>query len=329
MLAMYRCEIHEGKLEGSRQSDYNHPDVDIYQLGTLSASGVSQAAINYAIVNWLSDHGLRAHSLFDNRGKARKVTPEVARQQLVLSLFPGADLLGRAFEAKGFTVVRGPDKLWGGDVRNFHVPAGRFDGVIGGPPCQIFSVAKVNNGTDAVDLIPEFLRIVEEAQPKWAVMENVTPVLNAPSCPTWPNVTIRDWDCLGLTHRKRTFWFYGIESTPAPATRAGEPEYSVLATSWKLRKEIGGTLTMQSKLPPNEAARLQGFPGLDEYMMESRPTMCPKGWWGNFIVHMMGNGVPFAMGSYIADHVLDQLLEVDSYRRTGLPLFEQPETDSL
>lgn len=79
VLAMYRCEIHDGKLEGSRQSDYNHPDVDIYQLGTLSASGVSRASINYAIVNWLSDHRLRAHSLFDNRGKARKVTPEIEK----------------------------------------------------------------------------------------------------------------------------------------------------------------------------------------------------------------------------------------------------------
>src|SRR2546430_12673163 len=37
-------------------------------------------------------------------------------------------------------VVRGPDLLWGGDIRRFHPPAGKFDGVIGGPPCQLFSV---------------------------------------------------------------------------------------------------------------------------------------------------------------------------------------------
>ena len=58
---------------------------------------------------------------------------------LVLSLFPGIGLLDMAFEEAGFCVVRGPDLLWGGDVRTFHVPAGRFDGVIGGPPCQAFS----------------------------------------------------------------------------------------------------------------------------------------------------------------------------------------------
>ncbi len=53
---------------------------------------------------------------------------------LVLSLFPGLGLLDMAFEQAGFCVVRGPDVLWGGDVRRFHPPAGRFEGVIGGRP---------------------------------------------------------------------------------------------------------------------------------------------------------------------------------------------------
>ena len=35
---------------------------------------------------------------------------------LVLSLFPGIGLLDMAFEEEGFTVVRGPDLLWGGDA---------------------------------------------------------------------------------------------------------------------------------------------------------------------------------------------------------------------
>lgn len=39
---------------------------------------------------------------------------------LVLSLFPGIGLLDMAFEAEGFCVVRGPDLLWGGDIRRFH-----------------------------------------------------------------------------------------------------------------------------------------------------------------------------------------------------------------
>jgi DNA (cytosine-5)-methyltransferase 1 len=57
-------------------------------------------------------------------------------KSLVLSLFPGIGLLDRAFEMEGFCIVRGPDLLWGGDVKTFHPPKGRIDGIIGGPPCQ-------------------------------------------------------------------------------------------------------------------------------------------------------------------------------------------------
>lgn len=93
---------------------------------------------------------------------------------LVLSLFPGIGLLDRAFEEHGFCIVRGPDELWGGDVHRFHPPANKFDGIIGGPPCQAFSEAKslrVRNGR--ANLIPEFERCVREAQPAWFLMENV------------------------------------------------------------------------------------------------------------------------------------------------------------
>jgi DNA (cytosine-5)-methyltransferase 1 len=86
---------------------------------------------------------------------------------LVLSIFPGA------FEAEGFCVVRGPDVLLGGDIRKFHAPRGRFDGVIGGPPCQSFSVAIASRASDEDEtgraaakfqnLIPEFERVVKEA----------------------------------------------------------------------------------------------------------------------------------------------------------------------
>lgn len=107
---------------------------------------------------------------------------------LILSIFPGIDLLGRAFEQEWpeACIVRGPDVLWGGDIRGFHPPAGRFDGVIGGPPCQIFSalahlVHASGHETRFGNLIPEFERVVFEAQPSWFIMENVraspTPVV--------------------------------------------------------------------------------------------------------------------------------------------------------
>lgn len=96
-------------------------------------------------------------------------------KMLVLSLFPGIGLLDMAFELEGFCVVRGPDLLWGGDVRRFHPPAGRFDGVIGGPPCQAFSSMSYLSGckNSHENLIPEFERCIVEAQPPWFLMENV------------------------------------------------------------------------------------------------------------------------------------------------------------
>lgn len=96
---------------------------------------------------------------------------------LVLSLFPGIGLLDRAFEEEGFCVVRGPDLLWGGDVKRFHPPAGKFDGVIGGPPCQAFSrlvhIVRAKGQQVAENLIPEYERIVARAAPVWFLMENV------------------------------------------------------------------------------------------------------------------------------------------------------------
>jgi DNA (cytosine-5)-methyltransferase 1 len=97
---------------------------------------------------------------------------------LVLSLFPGIGLLDRAFEQEGFCVVRGPDVIWGGDIRTFHPPAGVFAGVIGGPPCQSFSpLANMGRaqGRQPVfgNLIPEYERCVSECEPQWYIMENV------------------------------------------------------------------------------------------------------------------------------------------------------------
>jgi len=97
---------------------------------------------------------------------------------LTLSLFPGIGLLDSAFEQTGYCVVRGPDVIWGGDIRAFHPPAGVFAGVIGGPPCQMFSslarlVEANGHKTRFGNLIPEFERCVSEAEPDWFLMENV------------------------------------------------------------------------------------------------------------------------------------------------------------
>lgn len=245
--------------------------------------------------------------------------------QIVLSLFPGADLLGKAFEAEGFCVVRGPDVLLGGDIHEFHVPPDRFDGIIGGPPCQPFSTASRMNGTAAVNLIPEYLRIIEEAQPRWAVMENVWGARHA--APDWPHVRICDADVGGYTKRVRAFWFYGLPPVPPPSpdpVARRRAAYSVMASSWKVRTgRNGGTKHVHQRLTPEEAAGLQGFPYLDERIMEHHPG----GGGRIFAIHLLGNGVPRAMGRYIARHVkaVTQGDHMASWAQTGLPLFANVE----
>lgn len=136
--------------------------------------------------------------------------------ELVLSLFPGIGLLDRAFEEEGYCVVRGPDLLWGGDVRRFHPPAGRFQGIIGGPPCPDFSplrylIAAHGYKSKHGNLIPEFERVVAEAQPDWWLMEEgpLAPDAHVPSyaqfgfflCPTW----------LGEEQSRRRKFCFGVK----------------------------------------------------------------------------------------------------------------------
>jgi site-specific DNA-cytosine methylase len=148
---------------------------------------------------------------------------------LVLSLFPGIGLLDMAFEEEGFIVVRGPDVLWGGDIRRFHPPAGKFDGVIGGPPCQSFSslvhLVRANGHEPKFgNLIPEFERCVNEAQPPWFVMENV-PQAPEPAIAGYgsksfllDNSALNGGDGFGLEQRRVrrfTFGMRGREEVPS------------------------------------------------------------------------------------------------------------------
>lgn len=145
---------------------------------------------------------------------------------LILSIFPGADLLGRGFETEGFCVVRGPDLLWGGDVVDFHPPRGVFLGVIGGPPCQDFSRAKRNpdKGRGFVGL-DHFLRIVQEADPKWWLMENVAglPTFCPPPGWTVQRFNLNAKECGVRQNRLRTFLFGYRTGFPLVIRRA-EPE---------------------------------------------------------------------------------------------------------
>ena len=230
---------------------------------------------------------------------------------LVLSLFPGIGLLDMAFEEEGFCVVRGPDLLWGGDIHRFHPPAGRFDGVIGGPPCQAFSrlvhMIRAQGYRVAPNFIPEFERVVQEANPSWWIMENVPDAPTPTGAIGW--ATTRDADCGGLTSRTRRFWWAGLPPLDLPVATKCPPTYpSVVCDAREQPIAIGGSGKVKKRpnqtggTAPHEGRRLsvgdmlerQGFPR--DLLETSALTVTAKR-------QMIGNGVPLSMGRAVAKEV--------------------------
>jgi DNA (cytosine-5)-methyltransferase 1 len=227
--------------------------------------------------------------------------------ELVLSLFPGIGLLDMAFEEEGFTVVRGPDLLWGGDIRSFHPPAGKFDGVIGGPPCQAFSALKPladkSRGYPAPNLIPEFERVVGEARPDWFVMENV---MGAP-LPFVKGYLIRPAIVLdiavgGETSRQRRFSFgiLGNENrfvVDELALHRQDAEPAVIASNGgpSSSRKAGGAIRKSRGAKQFPAAlKSQGLP--DDFLALAPFTAAGK-------TQAIGNGVPLPMGRAVAKAV--------------------------
>lgn len=244
---------------------------------------------------------------------------------LVLSLFPGIGLLDRAFEEEGFCVVRGPDLLWGGDIHRFHPPAGKFEGVIGGPPCQMFSrlnllLEHIGRKARFGNLIPEFERCVREAHPTWFLMENVVdaPAANVEgyyvSQTVIDNRHVATESGIGPEQQRRRRFSFGRLNGSSLVTQLAI-EYAVLEaplrkfavtgpnagrTPWKIKRtppvtgSDGGASLGMTKYKLPEALELQGLPAdlLDHAPFTAQGKL-----------QAVGNGVPLPMGRAVAKAV--------------------------
>ena len=230
---------------------------------------------------------------------------------LVLSLFPGIGLLDRAFEEEGFCIVRGPDLLWGGDIRRFHPPSGVFDGVIGGPPCQAFSgIANFAHRWkhQPENLIPEFERAVREAGPAWFLMENVpgSPIPNVGGYEVnWVLVNNRDF---GAEQSRERRFSYGTPDGMRLDSAVGEAilaapingSYTRTVTThhggrWPNGTEGEGVVSVE------EALVRQGLE--DDFFGDRSPFK------RDAQKKMIAQGVPLPMGRAIAQAVKQAIQE--------------------
>lgn len=238
--------------------------------------------------------------------------------QLVLSLFPGIGLLDRAFEEEGFTVVRGPDMIWGGDVKTFHVPEGRFDGIIGGPPCKAWSqlvhIVRHQGKTIAPDLIPEFARIVTEAQPTSFLMENVDRA-PAPGIDGYLQTsTILNNRWLGEVQNRRRKFHFGTRRNLRLSIRLAALEHIDFSPAVLANGQVhasnhakGGRTARLSTTRRNvrDALELQGLP--KDFFATIEHELRAQIFTVEGKQTMIGNGVPLPMGRAIARAVKEAL----------------------
>jgi len=223
---------------------------------------------------------------------------------LVLSVFPGIDLLGRAFEEEGYCIVRGPDVIWGADIKEFHPPAGIFEGIISGPPCQFYSSAAMNMRKAEKDLLAEFERVVSEAIPEWFLMENTRRVREVNIDGyfihnfLWNNRWCADGNTGPEQNRLRRFQFgckkeLKLQIESVAIFQNPKIEWAVTATEISKGRPGHGPYSGRHKRRSVEKIlELMGLLG-DFFGDESPFTMSGKGL-------LLGNAVPMPMGRSIA-----------------------------
>ena len=226
--------------------------------------------------------------------------------ELVLSLFPGIGLLDRAFSSAGFCVVQAPDRITGGDVREFAGISGRFSGIVAGPPCQGFSVANAHR-TNADHksvvhsrrMLQETCRIIDECQPAWWLIENVPCVPDVRIDGYFvQRIPITDHECGGVQLRSRHVQF-GSVARVSDAGLVHDIIRPIRVNDCTRNRKKG----RPAKAVTTKTERWKDFPDVCRRQGLDAPLHLP-GWYQSAKVRAVANGVPLRMGRVLAAAVL-------------------------
>jgi len=201
---------------------------------------------------------------------------------VILSCFPGVGIFDRAFEAEGFCVVRGPDLLWGGDIRRFHPADGIFWGIMAGSPCQDFSAARRAPPTgEGERLMRELARVIGEARPEWWLLENV---------PRAPDLKIAGYNYQRIDLNQG--WYSGISRLRHFQFGSRSGVYLDIPRGKPVRGAEPAALACDGR-GFREVCRLQGLPGdfdLPGFLQAEK-------------VRAVGNAVPLVLGRVVAQAI--------------------------
>jgi DNA (cytosine-5)-methyltransferase 1 len=208
------------------------------------------------------------------------------KSQFILSLFPGVDILGRAFHQAGHTVVRGPDLVTGDRIEDFHGLPGHVDGIIAGPPCQDFScLRRAKPSGHGKKMLSHLLRVANECDCTWILVENV------PGVPSlyfqgerMQRIDLTDIECGGIQLRRRHWqWWHrdGLQLHPTRLTQSQARSVTPAVTA-----------TPRSTQPRNyhELCRRMGLPA----------PIHPAGWSHAAKCRAIGNAVTWPMATTMA-----------------------------
>lgn len=207
---------------------------------------------------------------------------------MVLSICCGAGLLDKAFQQAGFPILPGceidPDqravyRAFCSQTVLTHDLAGlinqvagqRFDGIIGGPPCQSHSSLRYQNPPKHPDLTGLVTKLLEAVEWEWFLFENVLPIeLPGAKC-------IRlDARHFSKPHQSRPRWFtYSANLVPP------QPIYSGTIDELMAYPAVYGRL-----YGPKRGGILQGFREITELGFPS-PVLQKA----------LANGVPRGLGA--------------------------------